>query len=126
MANQPVILLQSLTKSSTDANGHLLSFPHIGQPTTGCGYLGQTDPFHTVSYATTGNFVGILKLQGSLANTPGDADWYDIDKTFLGNGITPIANQTLLINFNGNHVWIRAVIVSFASGIINNVLLTHN
>lgn len=126
MANQPVILIQSLSTSSTDSNGHLLSYPHISSKTTGCGYLGQTDPFHTVSYSTTANFIGLIKLQGSLSSDPGDTDWYDIKSTFLGNGVTPVTNQTLLINFNGNHVWIRAVIVSFVTGVINSVLFTHN
>lgn len=126
MANQPVILFQSLTTSSTDSNDHLLTFPFVSDKTTGCGYLGQTDPFHTVSYSTTMGFIGILKLQGSLAKDPTEADWYDIDGTVLGNGITPVFNQTLLINFNGNHVWIRAVLVKITAGQINSVLLTHN
>lgn len=126
MANQPVILFQSLTKDATDENDHLLTFPFVSDKTTGCGYLGQTDPFHTVSYSTTMGFIGLLKLQGSLAKDPTETDWYDIDGTTLGNGITAVYNQTLLIKFNGNHVWIRAVLVSITAGQINSVLFTHN
>lgn len=126
MANQPVILFSSLTTSSTDSNGRLLTFPYVSDKTTGCGYLGQTDPYHTVSYSTTMGFTGILKLQGSLSQTPQEGDWYDIDSTILGNGITSVFNQTLLINFKGNHVWIRAVLVKITAGQINSVLFTHN
>ena len=126
MANQPVILFQSLTTSSTDENDHLLTFQFVSDKTTGCGYLGQSDPFHTVSYSTTMGFIGILKLQGSLARDPQEEDWYDIDGTTLGNGITAVFNQTLLINFNGNHVWIRAVLDKITAGQINSVLFTHN
>jgi len=126
MANQPAILFQSLTTSSTGSDGKLLTFPLFSEKTKGCGYRGQANPVHTVSYATTSGFNGVLKLQGSLVATPGDTDWYDILGTTLGDGITPVIDQTVLINFNGQHVWIRAVIVSFIAGQVNSVLLTHN
>jgi hypothetical protein len=126
MANLPVILFQSLTTSSVDESGHLLVFPLASKKATGCGFYGQSDPFHTISYATTMGFIGIIKLQGSLVNDPVEEDWYDIQGTTLGNGITPVTNQTLLINFNGKHVWVRAIIVSFAAGQLNSATLTHN
>lgn len=139
MANQSVVLLQSLATSSTasyaqwdagpnstNANNKLLTFPFYSNKTTGCGHKGQTDPFHTVSYSTTSSFIGIIRLQGSLVVDPTETDWYDIPETTYGDGVSSMPNKPKLINFNGNHVWIRAVIVKFIAGQINNVLFTHN
>lgn len=126
MANQSTVLFQSLTTSSTDVNGHLLVYPLISDVVKGAGFYGQTDAQHSVQYSTTGNFVGMVKMQGTLVQTPTDTDWYDIQNTTLGNGITPAFNQIVIINFAGNHVWLRGVVVSFTSGYLNNVLLNHN
>ena len=126
MANISAILLPSLTTSSTTHNNVLISFPYYGDKAQAAGYYEQTEPMNTVQYSTINGFNGILKLQGSLSNDPQDTDWYDINHTILGDGITPVPNQTLTLNFGGNHVWVRAVIVSFIAGEINNVLLNHN
>jgi hypothetical protein len=126
MANLPVIFFQSLVTSATDSQGHLLTYPIISDKSAGCGFLGATDPFHTVQYSTTMGFIGLIKLQGSLASDPTDNDWYDIDGTTWGDNINASPNGTKLLSFNGNHVWVRAVIVSLKAGQINNVTYTHN
>lgn len=126
MANLSTVLFTSLSTSSTDANGHLLTFPLASDKAKGCGYYGQSEAVHTIQYSTTGNFTGMIKIQGTLVENPIDTDWYDIQGLTLGNGQTPVFNQTLLMNFAGNHVWIRAVIVSFTAGYLNRVLYNHN
>ena len=86
----------------------------------GDGYYGYTDGLHTVSYQLT-NFVGVLGAQASLATTPGDNDWFDINDAAVGDGETPLTS-TGYFNFNGNFVWVRISITSFTAGSINRVL----
>ena len=122
MANQATALFESLATGPYDPNPPVL--PIVSAKAKGCGYSGQTNGLHTVQFSTTGTFNGIIKIQGSLATTPSDTDWYDI--TSLGNNVTPVPDQTTTTNFSGNHVWIRGIITAFSAGNINRVLFTHN
>lgn len=86
----------------------------------GAGYYGYTDGLHTYSYNLTG-FVGVIGFQGSLATTPTDADWFDIDTSQVGDGVDPVTASGFA-NFSGNFVWVRAAITNFTAGTINRVL----
>ena len=44
----------------------------------GDGYYGRADGVHTVQYDYTG-FTGTITIQATLATTPTDADWFDVD-----------------------------------------------
>ena len=58
-------------------------------------------------------------VQATLATTPADADWFDVD-------IITVANQTEVkyTNFTGNFVYIRAKLV-YTDGTVNSVRLNH-
>ena len=124
MSNQATVLFESLATGPYDPNPPVL--PIVSAKAKGCGYSGQTNGMHTVQFSTTGSFRGIVKIQGTLATTPVDIDWYDIDLLQLGDNITPVSDATITANFSGNHVWIRGIITAFSAGNINRVLLTHN
>lgn len=101
--------------------------PYNGTDTTwystaykGDGYYGYTDGLQTVSYKLTG-FVGIIGMQASLAATPTENDWFDIETTQVGNASTPTTISTYA-NFSGNFVWVRVAVTSFTAGTINRVL----
>jgi hypothetical protein len=68
----------------------------------------------------------MIRIQGTLVIEPQEYDWYYIDEIMLGNGGSPVPNQTLIVNFGGKHVWVRAVLESFTQGAINSVLYQHN
>ena len=77
----------------------------------GDGYFSQPDGVHTVAYQvvnlgdSTDDFLGTVKMQGSLATTPTEDDWFDIAGTTLtSDQSTTIASY----NFTGNFVWVRA------------------
>ena len=54
---------------------------------------------------STDDFLGTVKMQGSLATTPTEDDWFDITGTTLtSDQSTTIASY----NFTGNFVWVRA------------------
>ena len=84
------------------------------------GYYGNSDGLHTVAYICSSDFVGTIKMQGSLATTPTEDDFFDIA------GTTFTADQSTLIstaNFTGNFVWIRAKATSVTAGTISSVLV---
>ena len=89
----------------------------------GDGYYGFADGVHTVQSRVTA-LIATVKLQATLATTPTDADWVDIETVVNGDGSTAITNG-YLTNFTGNYVWIRVAVTDFTSGTINTVLLGH-
>lgn len=89
----------------------------------GDGYYGFADGVHTVQSRVTA-LIATVKLQATLATTPTDSDWVDIETVVNGDGSTAITNG-YLTNFTGNYVWIRVAVTNFTSGTINTVLLGH-
>ncbi len=95
----------------------------------GDGYYSQTDGVHTVAYhpnATINDDADIeLKMQGSLATTPTEDDWFDISGTSIDQ--TKIDGSTLAFhaNFTGNFVWIRAKVSGMTAGAITKILYNH-
>jgi hypothetical protein len=78
-----------------------------GSKNKAAGYNKFNDGLHTVVYEFD-NFVGVVKIQGTLELEPGDNDWADIyNTTVTVEDSTPlISNET--VNFTGRFVWIRA------------------
>ena len=86
----------------------------------GDGYYSQPDGVHTVAYQVNSTMTGSIKMQGSLATTPTEDDFFDI------TGTTFTADQSTLIftaNFNGNFVWVRAKATSVTDGTISSILI---
>tara|TARA_B100002019_G_scaffold290815_1_gene309374 strand:- start:9518 stop:9880 length:363 start_codon:yes stop_codon:yes gene_type:complete len=96
-----------------------------GDKFQGDGYYGRSDGFHTVQYDLN-DFIGDLKMQGTLAVTPTSDDWFDIT---LDNGDVTVSyddgeTSAPAFNFTGNFVWVR-VYVTYTQGQINQILLNH-
>jgi len=85
----------------------------------GAGYNNSVGNSHTVS-VTLNDFTGRVWIEGSLAATPQDGDWFPIP---VGNGvpylqfpINPAAptshhvgdSGTYVYSFSGNFIWVRA------------------
>ena len=86
----------------------------------GDGYYSKPDGVHTVAYQVNSTMTGSIKMQGSLATTPSEDDFFDI------TGTTFTADQSTLIstaNFTGNFVWIRAKATSVTDGTISSILV---
>ncbi len=102
MSNESHLLLQSIT---TEALNSEFSY---GEKKAGAGYYKIASPDHTAVYQVL-DFLGTIKLQGTLAMYPREADWFDIDGTEIGAGIDSSAwTVTHSVNFTGNFLWIRA------------------
>ena len=88
----------------------------------GDGYYSQPDGVHTVSYKVNSTMTGSIKMQGSLATTPTEDDWFDVSgTTFTTDQSTTIFSA----NFTGNYVWVRAKATGITAGAITNIQLNH-
>tara|TARA_Y100001937_G_scaffold90483_1_gene122403 strand:- start:941 stop:1516 length:576 start_codon:yes stop_codon:yes gene_type:complete len=120
-ANQ-LIVEETVTTETSDGST-TTTLDHTGfvsDKAKGDGYFSQPDGVHTVAYQVDGTLTGSIKMQGSLATTPTEDDFFDI------TGTTFTADQSTLIstaNFTGNFVWIRAKATSVTDGTISSVLV---
>jgi hypothetical protein len=95
----------------------------------GDGYYSQPDGVHTVAYhpsATLNDDSTIgLTMQGSLATTPTEDDWFDIPGTSIDQ--TNLDGSTLAFhaNFTGNFVWVRAKVSGMTNGSVTKILYNH-
>ncbi len=119
---------ESVTDEAADGST-VFTLDHTGFVTDkakGDGYYSQGDGTHTVVFNltnrgdSTDDFNGTVKMQGSLATTPTEDDWFDIA------GTTHTSDQsttTVSSNFTGNFVWVRAKITT-TNGTSNGAMIT--
>ncbi len=70
------------TESSDGSTDTVLTYSgFVTDKVKGDGYYSQTDGLHTVAYHVNATCTGSLKMQGSLATTPTEDDFFDIDGT---------------------------------------------
>ncbi len=112
MPKQSVIILSGTTTVGTT----------VGDKYKADGYFGLTDGLHTVSYNTTA-FDGTIKMQGTLAQTPSDNDFFDISGTTLG-GDSTVRSTTVAFNFTGNFTFVRAKVI-LTSGTVDKILYNY-
>lgn len=119
-ANQ--LIVEEIVTTETSDGSTTTTLDHTGfvsDKAKGDGYFSQPDGVHTVAYQVNSTMAGSIKMQGSLATTPTEDDYFDIA------GTTFTADQSTLIstaNFTGNFVWIRAKATSVTAGTISSVL----
>ena len=112
----------------------------VSEKVKGDAYYGQSDGLHTV-VVNLNDFIGTIKVQGSLESTPGDNDWFDIDlsdKEFTVDvsGLVTKKVQKVLTygsaetsmrpyNVIGNFVWLRADVSNWTGGTITSIELNR-
>jgi len=122
-ANGSYIIVEEAV--TTESAGVSVSLDWTGFVTTkyqGDGYYSHVDGVHTVAYHVNSTMTGSIKMQGSLATTPTEDDWFDI------SGTTFTADQSTLVdskNFTGNFVWVRAKCSSMTAGSVTKILYNH-
>ena len=119
----------SITVQETVANETAASFTttidYTGFVTNkyqGDGYYSQADGVHTVAYHVSADLTGTIKMQGSLATTPTEDDWFDIAGTAF---ITDQTTRVNSVNFTGNFVWVRAKATGVTAGSVMKILYNH-
>lgn len=78
-----------------------------GSKNKGAGYHKNTDGIHTVVYEFD-NFVGTVKIQGTLELYPGPNDWVDVAGTTIGIADSSALTLNETRTFVGKFVYIRA------------------
>ena len=79
-----------------------------GEKFQGDGYYGRSDGFHTVQMNVNG-VAGTIQIQGTLATTPADADYFNIAGA-LYDSTTAGKDGSFVFNFTGNFTYIRATV----------------
>ena len=123
------LVVEEIVTTETSDGSTTVTLDHTGFVTDkakGDGYYSQPDGVHTVAYQvvnrgdSTDDFNGTIKMQGSLATTPTEDDYFDIpNTTFTSDTSTKIAS----FNFTGNFVWVRAK-VETTNGSSNGAMIT--
>ena len=118
-------VVEEIVTTETSDGSTTTTLDHTGfvsDKSKGDGYYSQPDGVHTVAYQVNSTMTGSIKMQGSLATTPTEDDWFDV------SGTTFTADQSTLIftsNFTGNFVWVRAKATSVTAGTISSILLNN-
>jgi len=81
-------------------------------------YLSKQN-LQTVNWSVS-TFTGTISVQGTLAETPVDSDWFTV-LNVVGSNTTQITFQ----NVTGNFVWMRLIVTGFSTGVINYVKLSY-
>ena len=123
------LIVEEIVTTETSDGSTTTTLDHTGfvsDKAQGDGYYSQPDGVHTVAYQVNSTMTGSIKMQGSLATTPTEDDWFDI------SGSTFTADQSTLIgtaNFTGNFVWVRAKIettnATSNGALVTSILLNH-
>ena len=127
------LIVEEITTAESSDGSTTTTLDHSGfvtDKTKGDGYYSKPDGVHTVAYQmvnrgdSTDDFNGTVKMQGSIATTPTEDDWFDI------SGTTHTSDQSTTIasyNFTGNYVWGRAKVettnLSSNGALITSILL---
>jgi len=76
----------------------------------GAGYHSSRDATHTFVYLVNDAFIGSITIQGTLAERPGEEDWFDIaDSEFtVEDSSINYQNSVPSRVFEGNFVWLRS------------------
>jgi len=122
-ATTSVTLLPTTTFGSSTGNYDGSSASFNSDKVKGDGYYGFSDGVHTIQTRVT-NFVGTIKIQGTLKKDPANTDFVDIENISIGDGSTAVTNS-FFNNFTGNFVWIRVSVTEFTAGTINNIFMAH-
>ena len=119
------LIVEEIVTTETSDGSTTTTLDHTGfvsDKVKGDGYYSQPDGVHTVAYQVNATMTGSIKMQGTLATTPTEDDWFDV------SGSTFTADQSTLIstaNFTGNFVWVRAKATSVTAGTISSILLNN-
>ena len=119
------LIVEEIVTTETSDGSTTVTLDHTGfvsDKAKGDGYYSQPDGVHTVSYQVSADFNAnaTIKMQGTLATTPTEDDWFDVaDTTFTADTSTVTSSA----NFTGNYVWVRSRTQSMTAGTVNSILL---
>ena len=117
------LIVEEIVTTETSDGSTTFTLDHTGfvsAKTKGDGYYSQVDGVHTVAYKVNASLTGSIKMQGTLASTPTEDDWFDIAGTTFNTDLSTTISSA---NFTGNFVWVRAKATAVDAGSISSILL---
>ncbi len=123
------ITVEETVADEDDDGSTIFTLDHTGfvsDKVKGDGYYSHGDGLHTVVFNltnrgdSTDDFNGSVRMQGSLATTPTEDDWFDIAGT---THTSDLSTTTVSSNFTGNFVWVRAKVIT-TNGTSNRAMIT--
>jgi len=126
------LIVEEIVTTETSDGSTTVTLDHTGFVTDkakGDGYYSQPDGLHTVAYhidSSVNDDADIkLTMQGSLATTPTEDDWFDISGTTIDQNNIDGSTLAFSANFTGNFVWVRAKVSGMSAGSISKILFNH-
>lgn len=126
------IIVEELVTAEESDGSTTTTINHTGfvsDKVKGDGYYSQPDGVHTVAYhvdASINDDANIkLKMQGTLATTPTEDDWFDISGTTIDSSNIDGSTLAFSVNFTGNFVWVRSKITGMSDGEVTKILFNH-
>lgn len=116
-----VTLLPETVYGSASGNYDGSSQLFYGDAVPAANYYGGQGNIQTITYRVE-NFVGMIKIQATLNDLPGEANWFDVDS--YGDGST-VLNDYHPVNITGNFAWLRARVDGFDAGTIQFVTASY-
>jgi hypothetical protein len=119
-----ITVAEVVTSENADGSS-TITLDHVGfvsDKAKGDGYYSQPDGLHTVAYQVANDFNAdaTIKMQGTLATTPTEDDWFDISGTTFTSDTSTLTSS---FNFTGNYVWVRSKTQLLTAGTTNSILL---
>ena len=119
-----ITVAEVVTSENADGSS-TITLDHVGfvsDKAKGDGYYSQPDGVHTVAYQVANDFNAdaTIKMQGTLATTPTEDDWFDISGTTFTSDTSTLTSS---FNFTGNYVWVRSKTQLLTAGTTNSILL---
>ena len=122
------LIVEEIVTTETSDGSSTVTLDHTGfvsDKAKGDGYYSQPDGVHTVAYQVNSTMTGSIKMQGTLATTPTEDDWFDIEGTSIGQDNIDGSTLAFSSNFTGNFVWVRAKVSGMSAGAVSKILYNN-
>ena len=96
----------------------------LGEKQQAAAYYIAGRELQTITWSFQNSFNGVVKVQASLATTPGIFDWFDV-YTIPVNAATSGPPQAGFYNLLGSYVWLRVNISAWSAGYITLVAASY-
>jgi len=96
----------------------------VGNTTPAAAYYLGNQNLQTISYkfdSVTANLI----IEGTLATTPGDADWFKLHEVIANNQQNVNSNINSFTNLTGNFTYMRARLDDFDNGVVQFVKISY-
>ena len=122
MSQSTILTLLPQTTYQNDGTGNAYSV--TGNSIQAAGYILGGQDLQTLTYnfsEVTGNLV----IEGTLASTPVDDDWFKVFETRANNASNVNSNTNTYTNITGNFTYMRAKLENFKNGTVQHVKVSY-